>query len=165
MSIIACKVYPDRIELASDSIRVSGWSQRTDSKTTKLARIGDVIVGGAGLASENGLFQLYLKTHRPSAPTIDAVLTLLSEFADWKLSKTTDASLENTFILAFGGKAFITSGYFVDEIANFYAVGAGEDQATTALHLGHSPVEAVQAAIDLSVYCEGPIHTQVLRKD
>lgn len=162
MSVIACRVYDDRIELASDSIRVSGWSQRTDSKTTKLARIGDVIVGGAGMASENGLIQLYLQTHRPSEPTIEAVLTLLGEFADWKLKKTNNATLENTFIFAFGGKAFCTNSYYVDEITNYYAVGAGEDHATTALHLGHRPVEAVQAAIDLSVFCAGPIHAQVL---
>lgn len=164
MSVIACKVHPDRIELAADSILVSGWSQRTDGKLTKLAKVRDVVVGSSGLAAEVGLMQLFLQTTRPKAPNVESVLEFMGEFATWKQKRVNDATLHNQFILAFDGKAFVTQEYFVDEIESYYAIGAGEDFATAALYLGRSPVAAVQAAIALSAFCEDPIVTQTVRK-
>lgn len=160
MSVIACEVYDDRIELAADSIRVRGWSQRTDGKSTKLARVRDVVVGGAGLASENGGMQLFLQSHRPVRPDVESILVFLGEFADWKRSRTGDAKIENQYIFAFDGHAYTTHDYFVDEITTYEAIGAGEDHASAAMHLGHTPTQAVQVAIDLGVYCEGPIVTE-----
>lgn len=164
MSVIACKVHPDRIELAADSILVSGWSQRTDGKWTKLAKVRDVVVGSSGLASEAGLMQLFLQTTRPKFADVESVLAFMGEFASWKQKRVNDATLHNQFILAFDGKAFVTQEYFVDEIVNYYAIGAGEDFATAALHLGRSAAAAVETAVALSVFCEDPIVTQTIRK-
>lgn len=164
MSVVACKVHPDRIELAADSILVSGWSQRTDGKMTKLAKVRDVVVGSSGLASDVGLMQLYLRTTRPKFADVDCVLEFVGEFADWKRKRTGDATNQNQYILAFDGKAFVTQEYFVDEVENYYAIGAGQDFATAALYLGRSAVAAVQAAVALSPYCEFPIVTQTVRK-
>ena len=158
MSVIACRVYDDRIDLAADSIRVSGWgSQRTDGKLTKLARVRDVVVGGSGYAAENGLIQLFLQTHRPSAADVQSLLTFLGEFGDWKHKRTGCSKVSNAYLFAFEGRAFATVEYYIEEVHNYYAIGAGEDVATTALHLGHSPRDAVRVACELSVFCEGPI--------
>lgn len=165
MSVIACKIYDDRIELASDSITVRGCSKRTDAKLAKLARVNDVVVGGVGLSSENGLMQIFLRTHTPDAPTEQSLLGLLGEFSEWKHKRTGNAALENEYIFGVGGKAFRAFGYYVDEVVEHCAIGAGEDHAVTALFLGRDPVAAVEIAIKLSVYCEGPVVTQTIPRN
>ncbi|WP_165073305.1 hypothetical protein [Paludisphaera rhizosphaerae] len=156
MSVIACRVYADRIEMAADSILVSGWSQRTDAKHTKLVKVRDVVVGSCGLASESGLMQLFLMTHRPKFADVDSVLEFMGEFATWKGKRINDSTTTNQYILAFDGKAFVTQEYFVDEVVNYYAIGAGQDFATAVLHLGGNPSDAVDTAIALSVFCAAP---------
>lgn len=46
---------------------------------------------------------------------------------------------------------------FVREIKDYYAIGAGEDFATAALYLGHTPKEAVKTACDISCFVAEPI--------
>lgn len=46
---------------------------------------------------------------------------------------------------------------FVCQIKDYVAIGAGDDFATAALYLGHTPREAVEVACNLSCYVAGPI--------
>lgn len=55
MSVIAGKVYNDKIVVAADSIVVKGWSKRTGN-FAKLLEINDMIIGGTGSAEELSLF-------------------------------------------------------------------------------------------------------------
>lgn len=156
MSVVAVRVVHEGYQIAADSIVVRGWSQRKDSKFAKLSEVNGLILGSVGSCEEGGLFYLYLKSHRPS-PTEDSVLECVSEFAKWKSAKTGDASIKNEFLLGFEKSVFWICGYHIARVHNFHAIGAGEDFATAALHLGHSPVDAVKTAIELSTMCEGPI--------
>ena len=47
MSVVAARVYLNRVEIAADSILVFGASKRTDN-FTKLVKEGDLIIGGCG---------------------------------------------------------------------------------------------------------------------
>ena len=52
---------------------------------------------------------------------------------------------------------WLRSGWAIGRVADFEAIGAGMDFALAALYLGHSVTEAVETAIELSVYCENPV--------
>lgn len=156
MSVIAVRVTDVGYEIASDSIVVRGWSQRKDGKFAKLAEVNGLILGTVGSCEDGGLFYLYLKSHRPS-PTEDSVLECLSEFAKWKHTKTGKSDINSEFYMGFDREIFWICGYHVERIHNFHAIGAGDDFATAALYLGHSPMKAVQTAIELSTMCEGPV--------
>ncbi len=55
MSVIAARVYQDKIVVAADSIIVHGWSKRT-ANFSKLEYINEMIVGGCGEAQECGKY-------------------------------------------------------------------------------------------------------------
>ena len=73
MSVIAARVYQDKIVVAADSIIVHGWSKRT-ANFSKLEYINEMIVGGCGEAQECGLMWRYMQTHRPESATEKDVL-------------------------------------------------------------------------------------------
>jgi hypothetical protein len=122
-----------------------------------LFEINGLLVGGVGKAEETSLFQIYASTHRIAAATESAVLEFLSEFSAWKKKKIDKADLENSYLLGVENVVFYIHGWYVTRISTFEAIGAGMDFALAALHLGHTPKEAVQVATELSVFCEGPI--------
>lgn len=159
MSVVCCRILENGIEMASDSISVMGYTQSKGDniKTAKLVKIGSIVIGGIGYAEENVLMQLFCKTHQPESPAVDDVVVFLSEFADWKNKRIDDHSIGNSYIMAFKGKAFMTDGYLVQEITKHAAIGAGQDFALATLHLGHSAVESVETACELSIYCELPV--------
>lgn len=158
MSIIAVKVTPEKIEIASDSIVVRGNTQDKSSNTfSKLIKINDLIIGSSGFAQESSLLSIFCATRRPEQATESAVLNFFSEFVDWKRNKIDDATIVNDYIFVVDKRAFYIESFFVEEIINFSAIGAGSDYALAALHLGHSVSKAVEVACELSVYCEKPI--------
>lgn len=63
MSVVAAKVYKDKIVMAADSIVVRGWSKRTDHDIVKINKINDMIVGSTGYAQELSLMWQYMTTH------------------------------------------------------------------------------------------------------
>lgn len=158
MSVVAVRIYPDRYEIAADSIRTRGWTQqKIDPKGfAKLFEVNGLILGGVGLSEETGLLYLYMKGHRP-CPNEDSLLEFFSEFAKWKHEKTDKRDIENEYLIGFDSCVFVVQRYYAKKVINFDAIGAGMDFALSALYLGHSPVKAVETAIELSVFCEGPI--------
>ena len=163
MSIVACRVYEDRITIASDSIVVYEDTQRKsdmgNDEFCKLTRINGMIIGSVGTCEEGMLFQLYCSTRKPKSPTVDDVMAFVVEFAQWKKKMTElSYSLDNKHILIFNKTAFYIERFFVDCIRDYRAIGAGKDFALSALYLGHTVREAVEAACELSIYCERPIN-------
>lgn len=163
MSIVACKIFDDRIEIGADSITVLGWTQTMD-KFSKLETVNGMVIGGVGLAEENALLFNFASTHKPKTPTEDGVLNFIVEFAEWKKKLTEKFKLENEFIIVVDGKAFTTERFLIREIKDFYAIGAGMDYALTALYLGHSVKTSIEIACKLCVYCEEPIHIMEVKK-
>lgn len=158
MSIVAVKVSTDKIEIASDSITVRGWTQSKDSnKFSKLVKINDIIIGAVGLAEESSLLQIFCSTHKPEDTTESSIVGFFSEFSEWKNKKTSKSTLENDYLLVIGGHVFQIERFFVQEITDFTAIGAGRDFALAALYLEHDVRKAVEVACELSVFCEQPI--------
>jgi len=169
MSVVCCKVYENRIEIAADSITVRGWTQSKgqNNDIAKLMQIDDITIGSSGTAQEMVLMQLYCKTHKPRDNSNFSIVEFLSEFSDWKLKKIDNGKIDNVYIIIFEGKAYVSFGFSVCEITEYEAVGAGTDFALSALYLNHDVHKAVETACELSIYCEQPIihHKIKLKQD
>lgn len=158
MSVVACKILKDRIEVCADSIIISrGANEQNNLKGEKIWASDEMIVGSSGSLSEALLFELFCKTHKPSSPESRDILEFLGVFADWLKKKTDKWSIGNSYIFAFQGRVYHFYGFNFSEINTFDAIGAGCDYAIAAMHLGHSTKEAIKVACAISVYCSEPI--------
>lgn len=159
MSVVTCRITENGFEMAADSITVRGYIQ-TKGQTThhvKLYEVNEMVIGAVGYAEENSLFRLFAETHRPSGSDEYAMLEFISEFSEWKKRKTDNAVINNDYLIGFQGNVFMTEQWHVAKVKNYMAIGAGMSFALAALHLGHSAKEAVETAIELSIYCEEPV--------
>lgn len=157
MSVVVCKIYKDKIEMASDSIVVKGWTKvnNAQNKIVKMMKYNDMIIGGCGNADEISLFFHYMKTHTIENMDEKSVLDFVIEFKRWKSDLTGDNSFVNPYIVAYKGKAFGIEGMLVFPIDDYYTIGAGQDYASGALYMGATPNEAVKAACELcAMVCE-----------
>lgn len=157
MSVVAVKVTKNKITIGADSILVSGWTQEKD-KLAKLNKTNGMVIGDCGDAEEGALFLLFCKTRKPREASVDAIVEFMSEFQDWMNNKTGESKLSNQYILIIEKKAFMIEGFFIKEVTDYTAIGAGMDFALSALYLGNSVKESIKAACHLSVYCEEPIN-------
>lgn len=159
MSVVVCKVNKDKIEMASDSIVVAGWTKlnNAQNKIVKMMKYNDMIIGGCGNADEMSLFFHYMKTHTIENMDEKSVLDFAIEFRRWKNDLTGDNNIANPYIIAYKGKAFAIEGMLVFPIDDYYAIGAGQDYALGALHMGATPKEAVKAACELCAFVCEPI--------
>ena len=158
MSVVAVKIYKDKITIAADSIMCSGYTNINYAKKfSKLVEINDMIMGTVGTANEGSLMWLYMNTHKPNGATEKYILEFVAEFSSWKTKYNDNNQINNSYILIYQNKVFSISGLFVTEIESYLAIGAGKDYALAALYLGHSPKEAVKVACDLCCYVAEPI--------
>lgn len=165
MSVVAVKVNPTTIEIASDSILAYGWTQDKGSNTfSKLFQVNGLTIGTVGHASEITLMKIFCQTRKPKAANEDAILQFLAEFAEWQQDKTSDYGIKNAYIIVFKNKVFAADGFFVEEIITCEAIGAGGDFAKASLYLGKSATRSCYVASQLSVMCEPPIHTMSIQK-
>jgi ATP-dependent protease HslVU (ClpYQ) peptidase subunit len=164
MSVVCAKVYNDKIVMAADSIIVRGDSKDTSGDFVKLTKINNMIVGGSGTVAEQSLMWQYMRTHKPASATVSDILEFMIEFSRWKKDLTNDSSVHNSYLLAYDCKLFSIQGMYPYEISAFTSIGAGRDFSNAAMHLGHSPREAVKVACDLSCYVAEPILEEIMMK-
>lgn len=159
MSVIAAKVYKDKIEIAADcQVTTGGTKDITNSgDISKLVKINNLIIGSVGLAQDGSLLQLFCRTHEPERADQPAILNFLSEFLDWKVKKTNTYGIEGHNFIIFKDKLFKISGWLVSDITEFDAIGSGADFALAALHLKHNAKDAVKVACQLDLYCHEPV--------
>jgi len=163
MSIVCCKILEDRIEIASDSIMVQGYTQEKGKDNySKLSSVNGMVIGSCGTASESGLMQVFALTHKPAYSNEDGILNFITEFCEWKKLKTGEFKLENHYIIAFDSKVFYIENYFVKEVVSYEAVGAGREFALAVLYLGNDVEQAVSVSCELCIYCEKPIKKFVI---
>lgn len=163
MSVVAVKVYEDKIEMAADSIIIAGSRKEMFyGGYAKINKINDMIIGASGTCEEIGLMWLYAKNHRPLEATERDVLEFFVEFVDWKSSKGASHSLENLYLIAINGKVFHIQNYMVLPVDKYSAIGAGADYSLAALYLGTSAEKAVKVACELSCYVAEPIITHTM---
>ncbi len=163
MSVVAVKVEKDKITIGADSILVSGWTQEKD-KLAKLNKVNDMIIGDVGDAQEGALFLMYCKTRKPREASVEALVEFMSEFQDWMAKKVDITKLENQYVIVLDNKAFMMEGFFIKEVTDYTAIGAGMDYSLAALYLGNSVKESIKAACHLSIYCEEPINIMEIKK-
>ena len=163
MSVVACKIMKDGYEIAADSISVRGFTQtKNNTNRSKLVEVNNMVIGSVGLAEESSLLQIFAKTHLPASATEEGILEFWGEFSDWKKKRTDKNSIENSYFIGFDGVVFYVNHWLIASVTSYQAIGAGMDFALAALHLGHSAEEAIETAIELSVFCEAPV--QVIKK-
>jgi ATP-dependent protease HslVU (ClpYQ) peptidase subunit len=163
MSVVAIRVKDNKITIGADSIIVSGWTQEKD-KLAKLNEVNGMIIGDVGDAQEGGLFLLFCKTRKPREASSDALIEFMSDFQDWMNDKIGEVKLNNQYIIVLEGKAFVMEGFYIKEVTDYTAIGAGMDFALSALYLGNSVEESIKASCHLSVYCEEPINIIEIEK-
>jgi ATP-dependent protease HslVU (ClpYQ) peptidase subunit len=157
MSVVAVKVTEDKITIGADSIIAYGWTQEKD-KLAKLEEVNGMIIGSVGLAQEGALLRVYCRTRKPRSADDESIIDFMSEFQDWMKAKIDATEIENDYILVFDKKVFLMNGFYVKEITDYTAIGAGMDFALSALYLGNSVKQSIKSACHLSVYCEEPIN-------
>lgn len=167
MSVIATRVYADRIEIAADSQVTYGMTMQTDQTVKLFTTESGITVGGVGTMQELALLKIFMKTHLPGAANEDAMTDFIHEFRQW-LTENAEINPEfddNEYHIIFDGKAFFVHRYNIREIFEFDAIGAGMDYALAALYLGRPPVEAVKVACELNIFCALPVvtHSHVRR--
>jgi ATP-dependent protease HslVU (ClpYQ) peptidase subunit len=164
MSVVAVKVTDKKITIGADSILAYGWTQEKN-KLAKIEKVNGMIIGSVGIAQEGALLRMYCKTRKPRAANCEAMVDFISEFHDWLKNKTGDTELQNDYIIVYKKKVFsLNNGYYVKEVNDYDAIGAGMDFALSALYLGKSCKDAIKAACHLSVYCEEPINMFKVKK-
>ena len=165
MSVVCAKVYNDKIVMAADSIVVRYGSDKNPSGSfLKMRRINDVVIGTSGSAEEASLMWHYMATHNPFGATEKDVLEYMIEFSRWKKDLTGSSSVSNDYLIAFSGKLFRVNGIFVTEIREFESIGHGMCYSNAAMHLGHTPKEAVKVACDLDCFVAEPVIEEVILK-
>jgi hypothetical protein len=157
MSVVAVKVYKDKIVIGADSVLINDTVQEKDRKA-KLFQNDFMCVGDVGEAQEGALFRIYTKTRKPRESSVDAITEFLFEFYQWKKEKTESTELVNYYIIVFENKAFLVEGFYVKEIVDYMAIGAGNSFALAALYLNHDVYDAISVACELSTLCEPPIN-------
>ncbi len=160
MSAVAVKKEKGKITIGADSILVSGYTQEKDTKAKLFRSTPDFIFGASGMAADGELLNIFAKTHKPKAATEEAIIDFFNEFLGY-LRGTMGSpaiNLDNTnYLIVFKRRIFFFHNFYIREIKDYYAIGAGRDFALAALYLGQSVRKALEAACHLSVYCEKPI--------
>lgn len=163
MSVVAVRVEKNKITIGADSILVNGHTQEKD-RGAKLFYNEWLVCGDVGEAQEGALFQIFSKTRKPREASVEAMTEYLFDFYSWKREKTDSDSLENSYIIVFNKKAFLIEGFYVKEVTDYAAIGAGMDFALAALYLGSSVEDAIKTACHLSILCEEPTNILEIKK-
>ena len=162
MSVVAAKVFPDRIEIASDSILIKDDLKKTNFK--KMLSTPTITVGGCGNAEELQLFFTFVSNNAPDDGTSKGVLDYMKQFANWKAQYTNDDTIKNCYLIITDHKLYEVDEMFVQKIDDYTAIGEGEPYALAALHLGHSVEAAVHTACDLCCFVAPPVSKYTVMK-
>jgi len=171
MSVVACKICDNIIDIAADSITVIGYTQsKSINSHSKLVIVNKMIVGSCGYCEESSLFHNFCSTRSIVEDNVKEikernVLNFIIEFSKWKKGLTENHKIQNSYIIVVNGKAFSINNFMVEEILKYEAIGAGMDFALASLYLDNQVENAVKAACELSIYCEPPIRMFTMNRD
>ncbi len=166
MSVVAVRKKGSSIMIGADSIRITGWGTQEKDKLAKLCRVGDeLVLGTVGLSAIHSLFREFLGNHLPKANTEYGWTVLVGEFSNYLNDLKNGPKLETSaFLVVYRGRVFFIDGYFVREIKDYYAIGAGMDYALAALYLGADVRKAIETACHLSIFCEKPVNVIEIKR-
>lgn len=163
MSVIAARVFPDKIEMSSDSVIIKDDLKLNFDKMREFK--DNLIIGGCGDADELSLMFIFAEKHTPSDASVSSIMDFMSAFLSYKEDKLGVSHIDNEYLIAYKNKLFIVDGMFVSEVYAYTAIGAGSKFAITALYLGMSTQAAVDTACNLCVNTAMPVKTLTLKVD
>lgn len=165
MSVVAAKVYVDKIVIGADSQSTSYWHNKDSvNKIYKIA--DDFVIGGVGYTAHNQLMSLFAETNKPASSRRRDVLEFLVNYNDWMKEKVEHYKPHNDFILAYKDKCYWISSedLYIKEVEDYCAIGSGHEFAKAGLYFGKDVKEAIKVACDLTVFCSDPIEVYEVKK-
>lgn len=160
MTVIAARKTSEAITFAADTLITEGYSKSTnaDIMFSKLFEQNGMVIGTTGECYEGTFMELFSRNHKPVDSSRLGMIDFLVEFREWIRKKESGYTPKNGFLIAYDKKLFrVCGGLEVYEVSEFEAIGSGQDFAKAAMHLGHTPREAVEVACKLSLFCSEPI--------
>ncbi|MDP7009467.1 MAG: hypothetical protein QGI78_07845 [Phycisphaerales bacterium] len=182
MSIIVAIKKQNQVVMAGDTLTSFGDSEhmpQENARTSKIGRIGDSLIGGAGWAVYDDILNDFLAS-RPT-PDLSSARKIFSFFLDfWRAlhdhytfvndqavnTSTPFGDLDSTFLIANSGGIFtVASDLGVTPLNQFYAIGSGGEYAIGVLYTLYNrtdniesiAVDAVNAAIAMNLQCGGAV--------
>ena len=182
MSVIVAIRKENRIVMAADTLTSFGDSEhmpQENARTSKVGRIGDSLIGGAGWAVYDDILNDFLAT-RPT-PDLTSARKIFSFFLDfWRAlhehytfvndqaanNSSPFGDLDSTFLIANAGGIFtVASDLGVTPLNRYYAIGSGGEYAIGVLYTLYNrtddiesvATDAVQAAIAMNLQCGGAV--------
>jgi len=163
MSVIAVKVYDDKIEIAADSqatVADDTYKVVLGRKDSKLFVSDNIILGAAGEYENISMLKTFLKINPQDIHSVEDVYEFLKIFRKWEREiKGTEVNNDQSFILVTNGKAFYINCFEVQEVEAHMSIGTGGRISTTVMNYNpkESAENAVKQAIKEDIYCGGPI--------
>lgn len=172
MSVVACVVKKDSIQIAADSLISNGMHRRDGLSFKKIKKFSNFIIGATGSVQEIQLLYSYASEF-PPPNNLKELTIYMADF--YKQRDELHESLcpgekngmtsDITFVIIISNKAFVVSDFYIDEIKTFHAIGSGENYALGALAAGADVREAVRIACKYQSECGLPVHFfEVLKK-
>ena len=182
MSIIVAIRKNNQVVMAADTLTSFGDSEhmpQENARTSKVGRIGDSLIGGAGWAVYDDILNDFLST-RPT-PDLSSSRKIFSFFLDfWRAlhdhytfvndqaasANTPFGDLDSTFLIANAGGIFtVASDLGVTPLNQYYAIGSGGEYAIGVIYTLYDRVDdiaeiasdAVNAAITMNLQCGGTV--------
>ncbi len=182
MSVIVAIRKENRVVMAADTLTSFGDSEhmpQENARTSKVGRIGDSLVGGAGWAVYDDILNDFLATRpTPDVSSSRKIFTFFLTF--WRAlhdqytfvndqaasTSTPFGDLDSTFLIANAGGIFtVASDLGVTPLNQYYAIGSGGEYAIGVLYTLYNRTEniaelatdAVNAAIAMNLQCGGSV--------
>ena len=182
MSVIVAIRKHNQVVMAADTLTSFGDSEhipQENARTSKVGRIGDSLIGGAGWAVYDDILNDFLAT-RPT-PDLTSARKIFSFFLDfWRAlhehytfvndqaanNNSPFGDLDSTFLIANAGGIFtVASDLGVTPLNRYYAIGSGGEYAIGVLYTLYNrtddiesvATDAVQAAIAMNLQCGGAV--------
>lgn len=182
MSVIVAIRKEHRVVMAADTLTSFGDSEampQVNARTSKVGRIGDSLIGGAGWAVYDDILNDFLST-RPT-PDLSSSRKIFSFFLDfWRAlhdhytfvndqaasANSPFGDLDSTFLIANAGGIFtVASDLGVTPLNQYYAIGSGGEYAIGVIYTLYDRVDdiaeiatdAVNSAIAMNLQCGGTV--------
>lgn len=168
MTIVACKIYSDKIVMGCDSqLTDNKRHEASEFNTSKITKVSnEFYFGSAGLYSEMGLFELFCSEHVPEGNSRMDILKHRINFLAWKADVTGDEeNTNNQYLIYFQGKVFYVQEFAILEIKQFMSIGSGEAYAYAALAMGNTVKRALEIAGKLDPDCNLTFEIFNLKKE
>lgn len=165
MSVVAIKVYDDKIVIGADT--QSTRANKIKLNSTKLLKVNDNLTfGHCGNLRDTELFYAFAKENNINEHNqVTDIYDFLLKYKQYLYSKIGTYEEIGEFIIVNNGKAFRSiNNIQVEEITDFDAIGSGDDIALTALYLGKTVEEAIEITTKLDLYCALPMLVFTINK-